>query len=334
MERNRIMEEQSESKAKHAIGGFGNLARTVSAKWKNVDTTLKLELEALANKDKERYNREVEEWKLAMFEEATAAMKEREAATKANLQGSDTVNESPVEISSVKGSPAHTASCFETAPLAFERRPSLWPEAKSSPKESNTMSISNFRLPRLPFQTASRTHRRTSCPSYQTNGNGFSDIRQSTFRSSFSFSNESAQRNMSGPFQASHSFKNESSQRNVVRAFHLFDNESSQRNNVAAAQANMVTPCVPKPSFTEAMPKIDIANFRCPPRPQVAAPAPFEDFAEPCSTLMEAKQSFREAYHCPNSTIGSNNRAETPMLMNRYAEGFKPAEEMWGLHGI
>jgi len=79
MERGRIMQEQSDPNAKHVVKGFGTLASTVAAKWKEIDTSLKLDLETMAHLDKMRYDREKEEWKLSMLKQA----KEDEEASKA-----------------------------------------------------------------------------------------------------------------------------------------------------------------------------------------------------------------------------------------------------------
>ena len=57
MERNRITKEQANADAKHASGGFNNLANTISARWKKVDGTLKIELDTMAKLDRERYDR-------------------------------------------------------------------------------------------------------------------------------------------------------------------------------------------------------------------------------------------------------------------------------------
>ena len=70
MERMRVMKEQSDPNTKHAAVGFGVLASTVAAKWKEIDTVLKLELETMARLDKKRYDRENEEWKLNMLNKA------------------------------------------------------------------------------------------------------------------------------------------------------------------------------------------------------------------------------------------------------------------------
>jgi hypothetical protein len=63
LERNRIMNEQANRDAKRASVGYDNLADTISARWKRVDGALKIELDAMAKLDKERYDRENEEWK-------------------------------------------------------------------------------------------------------------------------------------------------------------------------------------------------------------------------------------------------------------------------------
>ena len=64
------MKEQSDPNTKLAAVGFGVLALTVAAKWKEIDTVLKLELETMARLDKKRYDREREEWELNMLNKA------------------------------------------------------------------------------------------------------------------------------------------------------------------------------------------------------------------------------------------------------------------------
>jgi hypothetical protein len=63
MERNRITKEQANPDANRASVGSDNLATTISARWKKVDGALKIELDAMANLDEDRYDRENEEWK-------------------------------------------------------------------------------------------------------------------------------------------------------------------------------------------------------------------------------------------------------------------------------
>ncbi|KAL3781062.1 hypothetical protein HJC23_012824 [Cyclotella cryptica] len=77
LERKRIMKEQARTEiaatmsnkskrraGKHANVGFANLARIVSQRWRNIDPATKLKLEDLARKDKERYELEMEEWRM------------------------------------------------------------------------------------------------------------------------------------------------------------------------------------------------------------------------------------------------------------------------------
>jgi hypothetical protein len=61
------MKEQANPGAKHAAGGFGSLARATSSKWKSLDGALKLELEAMVQLNRDRYNREIEAWKNEML---------------------------------------------------------------------------------------------------------------------------------------------------------------------------------------------------------------------------------------------------------------------------
>ena len=42
-----------------------SFATHVSAKWQNIDDALKMEIEELAKLEEERYNREIEEWKMS-----------------------------------------------------------------------------------------------------------------------------------------------------------------------------------------------------------------------------------------------------------------------------
>jgi hypothetical protein len=67
MERNRIMNEQANRDAQRASVGYDNLADTISARWKKVDGALKIELDVMAKLDKDRYDRENEEWKVNMM---------------------------------------------------------------------------------------------------------------------------------------------------------------------------------------------------------------------------------------------------------------------------
>jgi hypothetical protein len=73
------MKEQANADAKHASGGFNNLANTISARWKKVDGTLKIELDTMAKLDRERYDLEVEKWRASMLKIA----EDVEAASKA-----------------------------------------------------------------------------------------------------------------------------------------------------------------------------------------------------------------------------------------------------------
>lgn len=54
----------------------GSFTSYVSTKWKKSDTALKLELEAMAKMDKERYDRENREWKANMLKEAMGSLEE------------------------------------------------------------------------------------------------------------------------------------------------------------------------------------------------------------------------------------------------------------------
>ncbi|KAL3798922.1 hypothetical protein ACHAWO_013039 [Cyclotella atomus] len=89
MERNRITKEQANPDAKHASGAFANLTNTILARWKNIDGALKIELDAKAKLDKERYNREVDVWKANMLRIA------EEAASKAAASSADVAEEAP-----------------------------------------------------------------------------------------------------------------------------------------------------------------------------------------------------------------------------------------------
>ncbi|KAL3798920.1 hypothetical protein ACHAWO_013037 [Cyclotella atomus] len=86
MERNRIMKEQANPDAKHASGGFANLANIISARWKKVDGALKIELDAMAKLDRERYDREVDVWKANMLKKAKDA---EAAASSAEAEAED-----------------------------------------------------------------------------------------------------------------------------------------------------------------------------------------------------------------------------------------------------
>ncbi|KAL3797990.1 hypothetical protein ACHAWO_004588 [Cyclotella atomus] len=74
LERKRIMKEQGNPDAKHAAGGFESLASVISSKWNTIDDAAKLELEAMAKLDRDRYDREIEAWK-ASKDAAEAALK-------------------------------------------------------------------------------------------------------------------------------------------------------------------------------------------------------------------------------------------------------------------
>jgi hypothetical protein len=87
LERKNIMKEQGNPDAKHTAGGFGSLASVISTKWKTIDGALKLELEAMAKLDKDRYDCEVEVWKASKAAEAKAALKVGSAHDNTVLQG-------------------------------------------------------------------------------------------------------------------------------------------------------------------------------------------------------------------------------------------------------
>ena len=74
------MNEQANRDAKRASVGYDNLADTISARWKKVDGALKIELDAMAKLDKDRYDREKEEWKANLM---LKKAEEHEAAAKA-----------------------------------------------------------------------------------------------------------------------------------------------------------------------------------------------------------------------------------------------------------
>ena len=65
LEKKAWAKKEADSKSKNTPSGHeGNFSRHVSAKWKKIDSALRLELEAMAKLDRERYERENEEWKL------------------------------------------------------------------------------------------------------------------------------------------------------------------------------------------------------------------------------------------------------------------------------
>lgn len=137
MERKKVMRDHADQNVKHATGGFGTLARRVSEKWKTVDAALKIELEAMANKDKQRYKHEVEAWKLAMLKEANIAMKEsfKTAPTQSHA------SEAFVEVLATKN--AHAVTLHDIKP--------------SPPSQSNSAAyLSGLALPPPPFETPRR----------------------------------------------------------------------------------------------------------------------------------------------------------------------------------
>ena len=74
IQRKKIVDEQQLSAQKknggHANVGFANLANIVAQQWKNVDPTLKAELEDKARQDKIRYKTEMREWEMKQKMEA------------------------------------------------------------------------------------------------------------------------------------------------------------------------------------------------------------------------------------------------------------------------
>ena len=71
---------KTNNESEFTTGSFSSL----SGKWKNVCTALKLELEALSKLDKERYNRENREWKENMLKEAQASLEDSQVLDPSN----------------------------------------------------------------------------------------------------------------------------------------------------------------------------------------------------------------------------------------------------------
>jgi hypothetical protein len=86
MERNRIMKEQANPDAKRT-----SIESDISDRWKKVDGTLKIELDAMAKLDKERFDRENEEWKAHIM---LKKVEDHEAAVRAK-SFADTLEKTP-----------------------------------------------------------------------------------------------------------------------------------------------------------------------------------------------------------------------------------------------
>ncbi|KAL3790109.1 hypothetical protein HJC23_013620 [Cyclotella cryptica] len=169
MERKKVIKDQSNQNAKHATGGFGTLARKVSEKWKTVDAALKLELEAMANEDKQRYKHEVEEWKLAMLKEANIAMKEVSKTAPTQSHASDAgakkvakknahrVTPCDIKCSTLSRSNSTLDICGPTLPYpSFETRRNVQSVVGDPCLSSDEVSFT-VNLPSLPLRRNARS---------------------------------------------------------------------------------------------------------------------------------------------------------------------------------
>jgi hypothetical protein len=135
MERNRIVKEEANPDANRAFVGSNSLAKTISARWKRVDGALKIELNAMAKLDKERYDRENEEWKANVLKQ----VEDHEAAITA---------ESLTDM--VEKTPARDMSLNE---------PILTAMATPQGGRQSFSFKSGAALPSLPFKTTPRPRR-------------------------------------------------------------------------------------------------------------------------------------------------------------------------------
>jgi hypothetical protein len=109
------------------------LASTISAKWKQVDTAVKNELIAMAELDKERYNRENEEWKLEMLRKAEVEQADAAKVAIGAKPSEDVTLESDIN------SKAEVNSIVKPSPLASAGR--------------RRHTVTGGIVPPLPFQT-------------------------------------------------------------------------------------------------------------------------------------------------------------------------------------
>jgi hypothetical protein len=127
-----IMKEQDKPGAKHAAGGFGSLTSDISTKWKTIDSVLKLELEAMANLDRDTYVREIEAWKAS-----------KDAAEAALIVGSarDNTVEVPLREVVFDSEQLREMSSQEMSPLGFVYSLDLYSGQPTA-----------YDFPRMPFE--------------------------------------------------------------------------------------------------------------------------------------------------------------------------------------
>jgi hypothetical protein len=135
MERKRIMKQQTNPDVKRASVESDNLNNTISARWKKlkkVDGALKIEMNAMAKLDKDRYDREKDKWKAnMMFKKAdkdyAAAKVEPFADAVAKTPASIMALSEPsiTSIATTEGSRRSVSvkSGADIPPLPFERNP-------------------------------------------------------------------------------------------------------------------------------------------------------------------------------------------------------------------
>jgi hypothetical protein len=128
MERNQIMKEQANPDAKRA-----SIDTDISVRWKKVNGALKIELDAMAKLDKERFDRENEEWKANMLKK----VEDHKAAVRAKY------------FSETEKTPARDASLNELA-LSMMATP------QGVSRQSLSARFAGTVFPPLPFKTNAR----------------------------------------------------------------------------------------------------------------------------------------------------------------------------------